>query len=904
MKLPTSLRRAFVFLLLVALTAGLCGIATPGLAQRSDRQVAVNLSEVNPPLATQPASLLDQGKALYDAEQFSRAVPILQQAVQEAQARGNRLQQAIALSNLSLTYQQLGAWAEAEQALQQSLGLLEPQQATVTTQQLSVLAQTLNVQARLQLGQGQAQAALETWERTAMLYQQLENTTGVVQSRINQSQALRSLGFYNRAIATLTDIQRLLESSADSLDKAVALRSLGDALRVSGTLDKSYEQLEQSLQIAQAIGEAKAIAAAQISLANTRQAQASEINLDVADRTDQERVRQWRGEALQRYQSVVETRPSLPLLMVVQAQLNQLNLLISMERIAEAVRLIPAIQTQLNQLPSSRAAIDAQVNFAHSLIDLKPGATVTPAELPSVLDIANGLSTAYQQAIQLNDQRAISYVLGTLGYLYEQSEQFSDAKPLTQQAMILSQSIQADDLSYRWQWQLGRMVKLENQQSEAIALYSEAYNSLQRVRNDLIAANPDLQFSFRNDVEPIYRDLVDLLLQKAPQVFKPKEKQAILGQARSIIDSLRVAELQNFFRAACLDATSQIDAIINEQTPTAAVIYPILLRDRLEIILKLAGTDLMQYTLPASSEAEITQVLKTFRRELQEPYTFRSTKEIGQQVYNWLVQPMRDELDRRGIKTLIFVLDGALRNIPMSALYDGNHYLIENFAVSLELGLTIRNPLPLRRNAMRILAAGLVNPPPTASTYAQLPNVTTELDFISSLGLPATILRDTEFTKPLFKQSLQQANPQVIHLATHGQFGVNPEDTFILYADGKVPLNQLADLFKTEQRGRSRAVELLVLSACRTATGDSRTVLGIAGTAVEAGARSAIASLWSLNDAATVPVIEELYRHLGQEGVTRAEALRQAQLKLLQEPEGLYTHPRYWSPYVLVGSWL
>jgi CHAT domain-containing protein/tetratricopeptide (TPR) repeat protein len=824
-------------------------------------------SQTAPAAIAQPSQAdLQQAQQQYDLGQYDSALNRLQQAQQQAQQQPSTL--AVVLSNQSLVYQKLGNWDEAERVLRQAFAQL----ANLPRPNAAIQAQLLDVQGQLQFARGQVEQALATWKQAATLYDQLGEGDRAALNRINQAQALQSQGLYRYAIDLLTQVNHALAQQPDTAMKAIALRTLGDLQRASNRLEEAEASLTASLTIGRHLQRPDLIAAAQLSLGNVMQSR----YIAAFNRQDA-KAAHYRDTTLQQYAEVAAGDSAI----ATQANLNELQFLANTKNEQDwhqAIQLYPRVQQQIDRLPPGRSAIYAQVTFTQSLIALQQTKPIPGLQFA---DLVQQLATTERLAESLGDRRSRSLVLGTMGYLYELSQQFSDSKVLTRRSLALSQAIQADDLSYRWQWQLGRMTKGENRREQAIALYDEAYKTLQRIRGDLIAANPDLQFSFRNDVEPIYRDLVDLRLQQARQVSDPKQKQDNLEEARKIIDSLRVAELQNFFRAACLDATSQLDVVINQQSPSAAVIYPILLRDRLEIILKLAGTDLMQYT-PSVSSADITQVLKTFRRELQEPYTFRTTKQTGQQVYNWLIQPMRDELDRRRIKTLIFVLDGVLRNIPMSALYDGHHYLIEDFAVSLELGLAVRNPVPLKRDAMRILAAGLVNPPPGASTYAQLPNVKAELDFISSLGLPATILRDDQFTNQQFNQSLQQANPQVIHLATHGQFGVNPEDTFILDAEGKVSLDALAGLFKTEQLGRSREVELLVLSACRTATGDSRAVLGIAGTAVQAGARSAIASLWSLNDAASVPLIEELYRQLGQPDVTRAEALRQAQLKLLK----------------------
>jgi CHAT domain-containing protein len=142
----------------------------------------------------------------------------------------------------------------------------------------------------------------------------------------------------------------------------------------------------------------------------------------------------------------------------------------------------------------------------------------------------------------------------------------------------------------------------------------------------------------------------------------------------------------------------------------------------------------------------------------------------------------------------------------------------------------------------------------------------------------------------------------VVHLATHGQFSSKAEDTFILTWDDRININQLNNVLKTRDRTESSIIELLVLSACQTAVGDKRAALGLAGMAVRAGARSTLASLWSVNDAATASFMIQFYQNLADSKVTKAEAVRRAQQSLLQNPE--YSHPYFWAPFILVGNWL
>jgi CHAT domain-containing protein len=175
--------------------------------------------------------------------------------------------------------------------------------------------------------------------------------------------------------------------------------------------------------------------------------------------------------------------------------------------------------------------------------------------------------------------------------------------------------------------------------------------------------------------------------------------------------------------------------------------------------------------------------------------------------------------------------DRSLRTIPMAALYDGERYLVEKYAVSLALGLEVRDPEPLLRQNMKVLAAGLTDPPKQfENTYSKLQNVKRELDAINEAKVPVKFILDQAFTGENFQQAMTSNNYQVVHLATHGQFGATRERTYLLVADGAIYVDQLSELFRTRGQRREDAVELLVLSACKTANGNDRAVLGIAGT--------------------------------------------------------------------------
>lgn len=800
--------------------------------------------------------LIQRGRSLYQAGQFTQAIALWQQANLQYQAEKDNLNQALVLSYLALAYQQLGNWPEATTAINTSLALLQTANAAPQTSNL-IFAQILNAQGNLQFTQGQVEAALLTWQRATALYTQVGDVHRVVGSLMNQAQAQQALGLFLQAQKTLIRVESLLQRQPDSRLKAMGLRSLGTTLSLVGNGNEARRLLEQSLNLT-------------MQLKFPEEAGLTLLNLGNVARSQNDRT-----TALELYQrAVIQSDPTTQM----QAQLNQLSLLLELNRYTEAENLIPSIAFHLKERSPGRSRIYAHINFAQSL-----------AKLGKQHQAADLLARARQQARELNDQRAEAYTLGYLGKLYEHTRQWSEAQQLTEQALFLAQSLNAADIAYQWQWQLGRILKAQGQLTQATRSYEAAFNTLQTIRSDLAATSPDLQFSFRENVEPVYRELVDLLLRS------PTSDQVALTQARQVIESLQLAELDNFLRTACLEG--QIVAIDAIKQTDAAVLYPIILSDRLEVILSLPGQPLRKYTTLVPQQ-EVETTLEQLRQELEKPLTTPKSRQLGQRLYRWLIQPMAADITPQALKTLVFVLDGSLRNVPMAALHDGQQYVIERYSIALAPGLQLINPRPLQQQKLQAIAAGLTE---ERHGFTALTNVEREIKEIQ-IEVPSRVLLNQAFTSAELQAQIQALPFPVVHLATHGQFSSNADETFILAWDKPIRVNELSVLLRDRTNAQEQAIELLVLSACETAAGDKRAALGLAGLAIQAGARSTLASLWSLDDESGAKLIGQFYRELAKGQVSKAEALRQAQLSLMNDPD--FRHPRYWAPYVLVGNWL
>lgn len=806
-------------------------------------------------------SLEQQAQKLYEAGKFTAAIELLKNAISNYNKQGDIIGELIASRNLALVYQKIGKWQESKEIIDTCYQTIKKIPNNRENQQ--ILAQLLEVKGQLELSMGNSQAALDSWIMATAIYKQLGQNREFIKNRINQAQALQALGLYSQAVKTLTETKSDLIKEPDTIIKAKSLLSLGDVQRGIGKFKESTKTLQESLAIARKISSNNSIAEALISLGKTARLQ-NELEI-----------------ALNYFQVASKQPTSSDLL--VQAQLNELEILLENKKFAQSQKLITKIQNSLTQLPPSRTSVYARITLGKILIN---------SDIRNYYQslIAHELATAIQLATKLADKRAESFGLGILGNLYEKNSRYPDARELTEKALLISQSNNAPDLSYQWQWQLGRILKNQKQEKSAIAAYSQSVKTLQSLRSDLVAISSDVQFSFRETVEPVYRELVDLLLQ-------PGANQENLKAAREVIESLQLAELDNFFRNACLDAQP---VKIDDLDPTSAIFYSIILPDRLEVIIGIPGEPLTRHTTKLP-QAEIESNLQQMRATLASPRDRvfnRKRLRLSQQVYQWLIAPIEEELKNKSIKNLVFISDGVLRNIPFTTLYDGKQYLIEKYSVALAPSLQLIEPKALVRDNIQLLGGGVSQ---SRQGFPPLPNVIVELNSIQKKVPNSVFLKDKLFTGTQLENQVKSHPYQIVHFATHGEFSSNSENTFVLTWDEKLTVDQLNRLLRYHRKQRN-PIELLVLSACRTAAGDNRATLGLAGMAVRSGARSTIASLWYVNDEATAQLMTNFYQELTNTKNIKAEALRRAQLSTLKDPK--FAHPYYWSAFVLIGNWL
>ncbi|NER83340.1 MAG: CHAT domain-containing protein [Leptolyngbya sp. SIO1D8] len=784
----------------------------------------------------------------------------------------------------------------------------------------------MNVLGRLQLGQGDAEAAFESWGQTVDAYQVAGDRAGQIRSQLRQARALQAMGFYRRAVdEILIPLGQQLTAEPPSAIKAQSLRSLAEALIVAESLDEARQAAQASLTVAETLALEEEIAATQLTLGNIEYAQAQEYQAQNSQSLALAAVE----EALTWYNQVsnpgfapelaLDSTPDSPPTAVsanaLRSQLNQLALLIEFERWDEAVQRWPSVYAQVNTLSPNQDGIYTRINLANSLEQL---AQQPVAGAPSFSQVLAILETAQTQATALADARAEAHVLGYLGKTYQSKgqietdpTQLEKATKLTEEALFSSETVNAVDISYLWYEQLGdlhvQLSELENtatHKQAAIAAYRGAVNALKFLRSDLVTMNPEVQFSFQQSIEPLHRKLVSLLLEG-----DSPPSQASLKDARAVLESLQLEELNNYLRAACLNSQEvSVDNISGDRQ--VAVIYPIVLPDKIGIIANLPSSQTkadqikadsrqdseLQYYTAALASGELDRYAARMRRQMVSvDYGVLDTAE---HLYNLLFpEPLLQDLANSQPDTLVFVPDGVLRNIPIAALFDGESYLVEQYSIAITPGLQLLNPQPLQETSLEALTFGLTE---AVAEWSSLPYVADEIEAIGQ-QVPIESFLNEQFTDETFEKTLRNSSAPIIHLATHGQFSSRLDETFIQAWNNPISVN---DLSRWLQSDRTKPVELLVLSACQTATGDQRAALGLAGMAIRAGARSTVASLWQVDDAATAVFMTEFYKALSTQSGNKAEALQRAQKHLIEDLDNNFAHPYYWAPFVLIGNWL
>ncbi|MCL4798695.1 MAG: CHAT domain-containing protein [Burkholderiales bacterium] len=696
----------------------------------------------------------------------------------------------------------------------------------------------------------------------------------LAQALARRAEVRQSLGHRSDALADLREAVALLEGrDAPAGLRAALTGALGQAYFLAGDSERAEPVLAQALELA-------------------RRAQAPRIEAAVQNDRGLALAADGRTTpALEAFAAAARlARAADDGLLAAQAQVNAARVLQRAGRHADSAASARAAIAVLGTLPDSRESA-FQLAGAGEL--LRRAAGGGPAEALRG-EAEASLAAAERMAERLGDARAAAYALGYRAELALDRGRRADAESLNARATFAAQASGAPEAIFLWQWQSARIADRAGRADDALAAYRRALAALAAVKADYAAELWASRESFRAEVGPAFLGFTDLLLRQAAATGDPARVRSGLEEARAVLERFKTVELEDYFRDDCVARYLARARPVEHTAARTAVIYPVPLADRLELLVSI-GSEMRLFTVPVGEPALRAEAL-ALRRLLEKRTTYQYLPH-ARRLYDWVIRPMEKVLADAGVDTLVFVPDQPLRSIPLGALHDGTDFVIARYALATAPSLTLVEPRPLALRSARVLASGLTEP---VQGYPALPFVGIELDELGAFAA-GHVLRDRTFTAENLERELRDKTFAVVHLASHARFDADSRRSFLLTYDGRMTIDRLEASMKAN-RFRDEPIELLFLSACQTAAGDERAALGLAGVAVKAGARSALATLWHINDQASSMLVAEFYRQLGEPGVTKAEALRRAQRKLLADLR--YRHPGYWSPFLVIGNWL
>jgi len=685
------------------------------------------------------------------------------------------------------------------------------------------------------------------------------------------AEAYSKVGNQNKAFSTLTQALSISNQLNTKLESLKVLMLQGSLYAQFGQLHKAERNLTQSITISRSLNQPELTLVGQNNLANVY------VSLGQYDRANEI------------YAKIISSASETQNYLILAK--SYLNLAHShklggdLENTKQNLHMSNNI---ISKLPSSsdKAKLLLGIGELFHQIDVDSSSENKEMAFKS-------LNQAKEISILIKDNRSLSYAYGYLGNLYENAERTEDALVLTNQAVHLSQLENMPESLYLWYWQTGRLLKQQGDTPGAIKAYQNSIETLETIKHLLLQGN-SRNGRFRKYVGSVYIELTDLLLKSSSEESDSQKLSQILLQAREIMESFKSAELQDYFQDDCVAKLSNKTRGIDKLDENTAAIYPIVFSDRIEILLSLPN-GLVRYLTKVDEKTLTNETIK-FRR-LIEKRTTRQYLKHAKKLHQWLIKPIEKILDENHINTLVVIPDGILRTIPFSALHDGDGFLIQKYAIAVTPGLSLTDPQPLARDDISVMASGITE---ATQDFPALPFVADELESIDSL-YDVSFLQDKHFTNANFKNSLKKKPFNIVHIASHGQFSNDIQDSFLLTYSSKLTMSHL-ESYLLQTKFRDKPIELLTLSACQTATGDDRAALGLAGIAVKAGVRSAVATLWFVNDKASSNLVSEFYTQLNNASLSKAKALQNAQIALILDKS--YDHPSYWSPFLLIGNWL
>ena len=939
-------------------------------------QQAEVIWDKDPPNAASVLNLNNIGIAYDVLGNYDQAIEYNQRALELSHALDNRFLEARILSSLGVTYGNLSDYLQALELYQQALAI---------NQNIGILAEagrSLNNIGSIYLDLGQYEQARFYYQDALALRLQLGDRIGESATLSNLGTLAASEGNYGEAITFYEQALAISRAIGDQVGESLTLIGRGSVATSQGQYLQALEYYDMALVIQEQTqdiqGQGRSLSSlggvyyllGEWEIALEKYEQALSLQQNLGDRTGVSAtlnnigqiyaVQESWDQALDYYQASLSIREEVGDRVGVASTLSNIGILYSqLNRLDEAITIFETVLAIRREV-GDRAG---EAGVLHNI-----------ALLQNISGQPELSLSSYYQALSLfqtmGELGGMRLTLSNMGALMAHQGQNELAILFYKESVNLTEQIRRDltDLpsnlqlsyvetvadSYR---SLASLLLQENRVLEAqqvldllrvqelddylngVRSSTQAENSIdlrdpeREIRNRVIAGGYEL--AQLRDIPP--SQLSDDQIQRLAQL--DADQQAMNADFLGFLDS---PEIQSF--VAELDASqrdqdilARAEEFVNLQNNLRAIdqnvvlIYPLILSDRLELVLVTAFGAPARYPVSAGS-AELNAAIVEFRQALDDPRS--DPRAIAQQLYTWLIAPMENDLEVIGAETILYAPDGVLRYIPLAALHDGDQWLIENYRINHITAASLQN-FTLRPSATPLILAAAfsegafdVQIGQRSFSFAGLPFAGVEVE-----NLVAAFPDTTQFMNDRFSRSLVEPlmdSHTIVHLATHAAFVPgSPADSFILFGNGdRLSLQDIRDTWQ----GRFNRVELIVLSACETGVGDAlgngEEILGFGYLMQEAGASAAIASLWAVSDGGTQTLMDAFYANLNQQ-MTKAEALRQAQIALItgdltasgvergasidviSTRTGLpiavaetLSHPYYWAPFILIGNGL
>ncbi|PZO42183.1 MAG: hypothetical protein DCF19_08035 [Pseudanabaena frigida] len=534
-------------------------------------------------------------------------------------------------------------------------------------------------------------------------------------------------------------------------------------------------------------------------------------------------------------------------------------------------------------------------------------------------------------AWEIKDRSGEMIGLNNLAVAHEKLNRYREAMISYQQALTIAREIGDRNVEGYALANLGNVLSIKKCPDLAILFYKQSINVREAIRKDIRKLDKDTQKSYLETVSSSYKRLADILIQ-----------QDRIMEALQVLDLLKVQELEDYFKnikgsdrsaqgvrllepekamsdkllAISFENSPEINSQLAnkiQQLPKSEInkvpdylqkipqgtvlLYPLILGDRLEIILFSPNTIPINRTVKISKE-KLEELIFEYRVGLRSA-SLEDIKEASKAIYEVLIKPIETELVAAKAEAILYAPDGVLRYAPLAALHDGKQWLVEKYRISNLIAYTLTDFSTKPKSQPNILA-GAFGGKAGEKKFGQdgLPATIKEVQAIANSFQNSVTLIEDKFSRQAIESKFKDHN--ILHLATHAEFNSGvPDNSFIIFGNGdKIRLNEISDW-------QIPNIDLIILSACQTGTGklgDGVEVLGFGYQIQKAGAKNAIASLWKVDDVGTSLLMTAFYSELQKGDITAAEALRRAQVTLIKSSQ--YKHPKYWSAFFAIGNGL